>query len=231
VAGNFSFYFLSIAHGSVAVAATLMYCAPVFVYLVSFALRLERPTALKWAAIALVTLGLVLLTQAYGIAGQVVTSFAVVAGLLAGMCYAVFIFGFKYAVPHGSPQAVLSIAFAALVGVLIWPGDTGQILAVPGSPDWPLFAGLGVLGAGASFVLYVVGLNETAPSVAAMVAMVEPVTASLFGVLVLNESLAGLQILGMALILITVTALSVVSSAGPPSPGKRRWRVTARKTR
>jgi drug/metabolite transporter (DMT)-like permease len=44
VAGNFAFYFVSIAEGSVAVAATLMYCAPVFVYLVSFTLRLERPT-------------------------------------------------------------------------------------------------------------------------------------------------------------------------------------------
>jgi threonine/homoserine efflux transporter RhtA len=39
--------------------------------------------------------------------------------------------------------------------------------------------------------------------------MVEPVTASLFGFLVLNESLAALQVSGMALILITVTALSV----------------------
>jgi threonine/homoserine efflux transporter RhtA len=45
------------------------------------------------------------------------------------------------------------------------------------------------------------------------VAMVEPVTASLFGVVVLNERLAGLQIMGMGLILITVTALSVYSSA------------------
>ena len=42
IAGNFAFYFLSISRGSVAVAATLMYCAPVFVYLTSFALKLER---------------------------------------------------------------------------------------------------------------------------------------------------------------------------------------------
>jgi drug/metabolite transporter (DMT)-like permease len=42
--------------------------------------------------------------------------------------------------------------------------------------------------------------------------MVEPVTAALFGVLVFNESLAGVQILGMGLILVTVTALSVYSS-------------------
>ena len=42
IAGNFAFYFLSISRGSAAVAATLMYCAPVFVYLISFALKLER---------------------------------------------------------------------------------------------------------------------------------------------------------------------------------------------
>lgn len=59
----------------------------------------------------------------------------------------------------------------------------------------------------------IVGLNHTAPAVASIVAMVEPVTASLFGVVVLNERLAGLQIMGMGLILITVTALSVYSSA------------------
>ncbi|MFO7830952.1 MAG: DMT family transporter, partial [Desulfuromonadaceae bacterium] len=65
VAGNFSFYFISIAEGSIAVAATLMYCAPVFVYLVSFTLKLEKPTPIKWAAIVMVMLGIVLLTRIY----------------------------------------------------------------------------------------------------------------------------------------------------------------------
>lgn len=214
VAGNFSFYFLSIAHGSVAVAATLMYCAPVFVYFVSFALKLESPTLLKWAAIAVVMLGIVLLTQVYDIGASAVTALGVGAGLLAGLSYAIFIFGFKYAVPHGSPQAILSIAFAVLVTILVWPANIDRIVAVLSTPDWPLFASLGMLGAGLSFVIYVIGLNRTAPAVASIVAMVEPVTASLFGVVVLNEHLVGQQMLGMGLILVTVTALSVYSSAG-----------------
>ena len=46
--------------------------------------------------------------------------------------------------------------------------------------------------------------------------MVEPVTASLFGVVVLDERLVGPQIFGMVLILVTVTALSVHSRAGQP---------------
>jgi len=215
VAGNFAFYFVSIAEGSVAVAATLMYCAPVFVYLVSFALKIERPTLPKWAAIATVMLGVMLLTRIYETGAGGVTPIGAGAGLLSGLSYAVFIFGFKYAAPHGSPQAILVIAFAALVTILIWPSEGNQTVAALSTPSWPLFAALGVLGAGLSFILYIVGLKHTAPAVASIVAMVEPVTASLFGVVVLNESLVGSQIFGMALILVTVTALSVYSRARP----------------
>lgn len=213
VAGNFAFYFTSIAEGSVAVAATLMYCAPVFVYLVSFTLKLERPTPLKWAAMAMVMLGVVLLTGIYEVGAGDVTPIAAGAGLLAGLSYAVFIFGFKYAAPHGSPQAILAVAFAVLVIILGWLGDADQAVAVPGSPSWPLFAGLGVLGAGLSFIIYIAGLKHTTPAVASIVAMVEPVTASLFGVVILDESLAGLQLFGMGLILFTATALSVSRGA------------------
>ncbi len=190
-----------------------MYCAPVFVYLVSFSLKLERSTPLKWAAITVVMLGIVLLTQIYDIGPGSVSAIGVGAGLLAGLSYAIFIFGFKYAAPHGSPQAILSIAFAVLAIVLVWPADGGQTVTALGSPDWPLFVGLGVLGAGLSFVLYIIGLKHTAPAVASIVAMVEPVTASLFGIAALNENLAGPQIVGMGLILIAVTALTVYSSS------------------
>lgn len=215
VAGNFAFYFVSIAEGSVAVAATLMYCAPVFVYLLSFSLKLEKPTLLKWVAIAMVMLGVVLLTRIYETGAGGVTLIGAVAGLLSGLSYAVFIFGFKYAAPHGSPQAILVIAFAVLVAILFWPSDTEQTLAVLSTPSWPLFAILGGLGAGLSFIFYIVGLKHTAPAVASIVAMVEPVTASLFGVVVLDESLVAIQILGMVLILVTVTALSVSSGSRP----------------
>lgn len=220
VAGNFTFYFVSIAEGSVAVAATLMYCAPVFVYLVSFTFKLERPTLPKWAAIAMVMLGIVLLTGVYDIGAGDVTPIAAGAGLLSGLAYAVFIFGFKYAAPHGSPQAILVIAFAVLAAILVGLGDAEQVVAVLSTPSWPLFVILGVFGAGLSFIFYIVGLNHTAPAVASIVAMVEPVTASLFGVVILDESLAGLQIFGMGLILVTVTSLSVYSSTRKFPPTK-----------
>lgn len=213
VAGNFTFYFISIAEGSVAVAATLMYCAPVYVYLVSFALKLEASTPSKWAAVLVVMLGIVLLTRIYDVGAAAITPIGVVAGLLAGVCYAIFIFGFKFATPHGSPQAILAIAFAVLAAILIWPSDINQAGAALSTPDWPLFVALGVFGAGLSFILYVVGIEGTRPTTAAIVAMIEPITASLFGVAIMNETLAGLQLIGMGMILLTVTAMSVHSHA------------------
>lgn len=214
VAGNFAFYFLSIQAGSVAVAVTLMYCAPVFVYLVSFVLGLEQPHPLKWAAIVLVLLGIVLLTRLYSVNAGEVSLVAVGAGLLSGLSYALFIFGFKYAAPHGSPQAILAIAFAVLSLLLFGLAGIDPIVAVPGSSGWPLFLVLGVLGAGLSFILYIVGLKGTAPAVASIVAMVEPVTASLFGTVVLDESLAGAQLIGMGLILLAVTGMMMINRSG-----------------
>ena len=213
VAGNFSFYFISIEQGSVAVAAALMYSAPVFVYLVSFVLKIEKPSALKMGAVVVVIAGIVLLTQIYKVGSGSITPLGVAAGLLAGISYAAFIFGFKFAAPHGTPQSILTIAFAVLVVVLFLPSDDNQVTGALGSPDWYLFVTLGALGAGISFYLYVTGLNHIEPGVASIEAMVEPVTATIFGIIILNESLAGIQILGMALILTAVTVMGVYSQA------------------
>lgn len=216
VAGNFAFYFVSIAHSSVAVAATLMYCAPIFVYTISFGLGLERATVAKWISIAVVMIGILLLTQIGQLTPEGVTLVGAGAGLLAGLSYALFIFGFKYAAPHGSPQSILTIAFAVLAVILFLPGDDSQIAAALSTPDWPLFVVLGVLGAGFSFIVYIVGLRNTPPAAASIVAMVEPVTAAVFGVVILGENLSVLQLFGMALIISAVTALTV--KASPPQP-------------
>jgi len=214
ISGNFTFYFFSIEASGVAVAATLMYCAPIFVYLISFALKIERSTLVKWGAMATTLFGIVLLTRVYEVDSEKISGFGIGTGLLAGLSYALFVFGFKNASRHGSPQAILIIAFTVLVVLLLGPADNEQSLAVLHSPKWPLFAILGVIGAGFSFFLYIVGLEHTTPAIASVVAMLEPVTASVCAVLILDEELRGLQIAGMILILATVTALSWSSSSG-----------------
>ncbi|MBM7553871.1 DMT family transporter [Thalassobacillus pellis] len=212
VAGNFTFYFLSIQASSIAVAATLMYTAPVFVLLFSFLLRIERSTWFKWGCIAGVLMGIILLTGAYNTDAISVSFPGAAAGIAAGLSYALFIFGFKNASSIGKPQTTLTIAFFSFCLVLFLFTDKSKAAAALTSSDIGWFLLLGLVGAGISFILYVIGIRWTAASTASMVAMVEPVTASLFGVLLLGDHLTIIQTLGMALILVTITVLSVKQS-------------------
>ncbi|MCP3029429.1 DMT family transporter [Halobacillus sp. A5] len=212
VAGNFTFYFLSIQASSIAVAATLMYTAPVFVLFISFLFRLERSTWFKWGCISGVLMGIILLTGAYNLESVTVSLPGVAAGLAAGLSYALFIFGFKNASSIGKPQASLTIAFFSFCLILLLISDKKETVEVLASSDIGWFLLLGIVGAGISFIFYVIGIRRTTPTTASMVAMVEPVTASLFGVLLIGDHLTTMQLLGMALILSTVTVLSVKQS-------------------
>ncbi|MGP4068521.1 DMT family transporter [Halobacillus sp. B29] len=222
VAGNFTFYFFTIQASSVAVASTLMYTAPVFVLVISFLLRIERPSWLKWGCISGVLIGIIMLTGAYNTDSLSVGLLGVASGLAAGLSYALFIFGFKNASSIGKPQTTLTIAFFSFCLILLLIADMDEAASVMTSNDIGWFLILGVLGAGISFMIYVIGIQWTAPTTASMVAMVEPVTASLFGFLLIGDHLTIIQLLGMAIILVTVIVLSVKpSSASITSTDKR----------
>ncbi|MGD6830650.1 DMT family transporter [Sutcliffiella halmapala] len=212
VAGNFIFYFVSISEASIAVAATLMYTAPIFVLLISFIFHLEQASLYKWLGIGFVMAGVVLLTEVYSIGSDSITMLGLVTGLGAGLSYALFIFGFKYASRHGQPQGILTIAFLVFTIITLLFIDRSEAASVFYSPDLLWIILLGIFGAGLSFFVYVAGLKRTSPTSASIIAMVEPVTASLFGLIVLSELLTVIQLGGMAIILVTVTIISVKQS-------------------
>ncbi|WP_027964675.1 DMT family transporter [Halalkalibacillus halophilus] len=209
VAGNFTLYFLSIEASSVAVGATLMYTAPVFVLLFSFLLGLEYSNWFKWGCIFFVLLGIVLLTGAYNPSDISVSFLGIAAGIGAGISYALFIFGFTNAAAIGKKQPTLVVAFFVFCVILFLFIDRGEAASVLTSSDLGWFILIGIIGSGVSFIIYIIGLRRTPPSTASMVAMVEPVTASLFGLLLLGDHLNLIQLMGMAIILVTVTWLSV----------------------
>ena len=110
-------------------------------------------------------------------------------------------------------------AIVALVPLVDWR----EAAQVPGSGDFPLFVVFGLMGAGLSFVGYFWWLRCVLPSTAAVTAMVEPATATLFGVLVLNQLLSPTETIGVLIILLAVTWLNIQRqlaarrAASPPS--------------
>ena len=213
VAGAFCFYFSGMRTGSVAIAATLLYSAPVFVFLAEFLVGRRRLTAGTVLGLALVMIGVALLSGFSSQAAAGLSASVIAMGLLSGLCYAIFILGFRQAAVHGSTQAIMAAAFTVetllllvLAGQSVWPG-------VVNSLDIGLILLLGMLGGGFSFLCYIVGLRQSAAGAAALLGMAEPITAAAFGLVVLEQSLEPRQLLGAVIMIATVTALNRRSQA------------------
>lgn len=208
VSGAFSFYFFGMTHGSVPVAATLLYSAPVFVVVGGILFCHEQITLRSLVALFLVSIGVALLA---GVSSHQVAATGVVgtvAGLLSGLCYAIFISAFRNASHYGSAQSVMVVAFAvACVLLFLVAGNSTWVTPIVGREFTQLLA-LGVLGGGPAFWLYIEGLRDSSARLAAYSGMAEPITASLFGVLVLGQSLSLLQAAGVMIVVITVTTIS-----------------------
>jgi drug/metabolite transporter (DMT)-like permease len=209
VAGAFSFYFTGMQQSGVAVAATLLYSAPMFVFMTELLMGSERLNFGKVAALVTVFLGVALLTGLAGESHSAVSVTGVFTGLMAGLSYAAFIFGFRCASQRGSIQSVMCIAFtvecvflAIITGGTIWP----ESLSASDSIHILL---LGMLGGGPSFLLYIQGVLRTPATLASLTAMAEPVTAALFGFVVLGQILSWSQLLGATFIIMAVTRMNI----------------------
>ena len=207
VAGAFSLYFFGMKHSGVAVAATLLYSAPVYVVLVSLFAGRERPVPGKALKLVLVIFGVALLSGATIQEPSRLDSLGIIAGLFSGACYAAFIFGFRNASRHGSPQAIMAIAFFVELCVLFGVTGNRAWIADLFGPDLVNIILLGLVGGGPSFLLYIRGLRNSDPVHASYTAMAEPVTAALFGLFVLGQMLLPVQVLGGLIVVITIANL------------------------
>ncbi len=207
-------YFSSIQMMSMSAAAILLYTSPIWVMLMSAVLFHEKLTKKKLVALACAFAGCVLVS---GFDGTVTLT-----GLLLGLCSAIgyglySIFG-TMALKRYSPFTVTTYAFiiAGLATLLLSsPTEIVATAANISSPGWFAFTVvvMGCLTAIVPFLLYTLGLQKMEASKAAIFATVEPVVASLLGVLVRGETMTVLACAGCILVLGAVILLSLPSRA------------------
>lgn len=94
-------------------------------------------------------------------------------------------------------------------------------LEAPTPGEWLGFLWLGLFGAAVSYVLWFRGIARLGPSAASPLVLMSPVTAVILGWLALGETLAPVQILGVALVLLSVwgsqRALGATRRVRPPA--------------
>lgn len=206
-------YFRTVESASIALAALLLYTSPVFILLFSMIFFKERMTRRKFLAVASTVTGCMCITGIFTQGAPVTPLTVILIGLGAGFFYSLYtIFG-KYALKHYSAVTVITYTFIfATIGAafLIPLRETFARFAEP--PVFLASCGIALFCSVGSFWLYTMGLKGVQPSKAGVLVTVEPVVATLLGILVFHEEAGGTTFAGMALILGAAVILSLDSS-------------------
>lgn len=208
-------YFRTIMLTSLSVAAVLLYTAPVFVVLLSAPLFAERLNRRKLLAALAAFLGCAFVSGIVGGAGRLSLP-GILFGLGSGIGYALYsIFG-RYALERGYGSVTISFytfVFALIPSSLL--ADSGKALSVlrSGGGEFFLLSGLILMVTLIPYLLYTKGLQGLENGTASILASIEPVVATLLGLLLYSESLGFWNIFGIALVLLSILLINRRSPA------------------
>jgi len=203
-------YFAAIAIMPLSTAAILLYTSPIWVTLLSALLFHERLTAVKLIALGMAFGGCVLVS---GFGGGL-TLRGLLLGLGAGLGYGLYSILGSIALRRYSPYTVTAWTFlVAGIGALCIcrPAEMLSLIGESASPAGTVlfFLLTAFVTAVIPFLSYTLGLRSVEAGKAAILATVEPMVASLLGVLVFREALSLSAVLGILLILGAVVLLSL----------------------
>ena len=209
-------YFLSIEKTTSAVAAVLLYTSPIFILLASVVLFREKLSARKLLSLVLVVGGCVFVSGIFNGGAGGFHLGGSIAGILSGIFYASYSILGTFALRRNSSSTVTvySFFFAAIAAWLFAdiPDFVSTVSSLPNIGTAILIMlGLGVVTATLPFSLYTYGLSNMEAGRAGILACIEPMTATLISVLILQEPCSLLQWLGIVMILSAVILLQVSS--------------------
>ena len=190
-------YFIAILKASVSVAVLLLYTAPVYTIVLSQLLLKEKSTKIGWFALILSISGIFMIVDIEKI-DLSLQSLGIFAGILSGISYALQIIISKYIsrTYSGYTQAFWSFVIAMLI---LLPAGIVQFGAVHGNITYLVL--LAIFPTILAVSLYFNGLYKVKASSASILGLIEPLSAVIFAVLILNEKISLPLILGGALIL------------------------------
>ncbi len=190
-------FFVSILRASVSVAVLLLYSAPVYITVLSPLLLKERSTRKGWFALVLSIFGILLIVD-FGKIQPLQHPLGIIAGILSGISYAFQVMTSKYisVTYSGYTQAFWSFLIATL---LLTPAGFVPFEVVSRNLIYLLL--LAVFPTILAVSLYFNGLKKVRASNASILGLIEPLSAVILAVLILNENISIPVILGGAFIL------------------------------
>lgn len=212
-------YFTTQQRATLSIAAVLLYTSPCFVMLMSALFFKEKITGRMLWALLLAFTGCVCTT---GLAQSLFTGgglslppVAILTGIGSGFGYALYSIFANMALKKYSSITVTAytLLFAALalapfcLGAELWGLLTGA------GDVLPITVGLSLVSTILPYALYTLGLKNTSPGRASVLAFAEPLVATLISTAVFHESLTAGGVVGILLIFLSIFLLSTEGKA------------------
>lgn len=203
-------YFSAIAIMSLSTAAILLYTSPIWIMLMSMLFFHEKMNNRKLVALVLAFTGCVLVS---GISGDGMTVTGILLGLGAGFGYGLYSILGTIALRKYSPYTVTTYTFVvAAIGswIICQPVDLISKFKAAGSPSGLLLFCIltAILTAVIPFLFYTLGLRTVEAGRAGILATIEPLVATVIGMICFSEPVTILSGAGIVLILAAVVILN-----------------------
>lgn len=201
-------FFIAINKTSLAVAAILLYTAPTIVMIFSVFLFKEKMTKNKAASLLLTFAGCVLVTFSAQATGIKVSFVGVLAGLGSGLGYGLYSIFSRYALEKYDSMTVTLYTFIFASLSLIPAINLPQMVSLFSNLNSVFYAvTLGVLSTTMPFLLYTYGLTQIQSSKASIIATLEPIVATVVGIVLYSEGITILKILGIIIVVLGLAAM------------------------
>ena len=204
-------YYKTMSLTSLSVAAVLLYTAPFFVVIMSVFIFKQRLTLKKCAACVTAFFGCCLVTGAFG-TGEKLSAAAVIFGLLTGLGYSLYTVFSRLLLNRAySSYTITFYTFGfALLGCLPFTDFKGAADVCINAPAViPVAFLMAVINTVIPYLLYTAGLCGVDASIAPVIAMVEPVVATLIGAAVYGEAITLSGAAGVVMVLAAVFILNL----------------------
>lgn len=203
-------YFETAELVSLSMTAVLLYTAPCFVMVISAIVFREVVTEQKILALLFAFIGCILTAGLIGGGGEFnLTGF--IFGLGSGATYSLYSIIGKVALKKYHPMTMTFYTFFVAAVSLFLVSEPIQIVEAATSSWKVLFGmlGLGIFITAVPYLLYAKGLKGLDPGKASVIAFIEPMVATIAGIMIYGEALTAFNALGIFMILMSVVFLNM----------------------
>lgn len=199
-------YFKTISMTSMSVAAILLYTAPSIVMLFSYFLFKEQITRIKIVALILAFVGCIFVTGIIGNESDL-SGAGILTGLGAGLGYALYSIFSRYALERGyhSLTILLYTFLFASMGVLLMVDRQaiGRVVLKDGE-SFVFALALATATTILPYLTYTIGLKYVETGKASILASIEPVVATVLGILLYGEVISLSGIMGIFMVILSI---------------------------